>query len=229
MEQIKKYNYKDPLHQKGDPFGATEAKVAHVNAVIDEVNLISDSVSGFSGDISNLDSRVRVLETPVNSIKGNIRTIPNSSLFAIEIVENNTLIDSVSLQSAFQFKVLGDGSTYVFVVDQTIVVEAEQNGQTISANITNTNIQDFTIVDDWGLANIFNAVDKPFLGLSITPDYGFISGGGLSYLFTMYARILDLSALPDISGNRAPIPQISSNIPIIHFNLTFSTLDLTVV
>lgn len=222
MEQIKKYNYKDPLHQKGDPFGVTEAKVAHVNAVIDEVNSLTNSISGVADSVAGLDSRVRTLETPVFSIKGNIRTVPNNNtVFSIDIIENNTLIDNIGLQNALQFKPASPDGIYHLLINKSIAVEAEQDGQTISATIDSAIIKDFTIVDRWELSSIYGNDAQAFVGLAINPDYGNINAGGFIYLFTIYNKVI-------VSGatTRSAIPAIGGTSPIIEFNLTFSTLEV---
>jgi hypothetical protein len=89
MELIKKYNYEDPLHMKGDPFGAADAKVAHVNQLINEVNSNTTSITSLTGRVETLEN------TPGEYyITGYFQILPDST-FDTTIVRHNTPISNL--------------------------------------------------------------------------------------------------------------------------------------
>jgi hypothetical protein len=170
MEQIKKHNYKDPLHQKGDPFGATEAKVAHVNDVITEVN--------------NIDTRVTALEnapaheTTEYFINGAILHYPTGDL-VVTVDSHNTPVRNIDLsgvgadtfENVFYFGYAGNSTgigIYSFGVQNSMVVADLGSGEQ-SCEITNATISSIIINPDPQISVAFAASAKPYVSTAVVP------------------------------------------------------------
>ncbi len=226
MQLIKKYNYEDPLHMKGDPFGAADAKVAHVNQLITEVNSQTDnlnsSIDDLSSSVADLEGRVTDLESKY-FIKGFVRTVSNSSTFDIEVIDHNTPIDNSNgdLSDVLSFINMTDG-IYRLVVNLNTEIPIAIDNQYVPGQVTGIKVNTLNINDEWQLANIFNNVGKPFLGLSLQ----MYDAEEFGYLSLVYTRALNTATNP-VSGTRLEIPQIASSVKIINFHVVFSQFEVS--
>jgi hypothetical protein len=224
MEQIKKYNYNDPLHQKGDPFGATEAKVAHVNAVIDEVNLAKS-------DVLALDERVYTLENaPAPEaateyyINGAVIHFVNNYM-AVTVDSHNTPVRNIdhlglginSYEGVLGFQHSGNG-VYAFFFQGTSNIVADIGNGFETCDITQARLSSIIINPDPQVTIALNAAGKPYVGTAIVP---YPQADGVADSF-----IADLSVYAYSSGTNTStateIPQPNQARRIFNFQLKFS-------
>lgn len=218
MEQIKKYNYKDPLHQKGDPFGATEAKVAHVNDVITEVN--------------NIDTRVTTLENapaPQGSteyyINGGILHFADGT-FAVTVDSHNTPVRSqyngnydVYGQNANVFGFFGDTNgnfTLGFQNTQGIVADLNDGNGSQSCNITTAVPSLIVITPQSNLIDAYANASKAFITATVQT---YVQSTDLDSIADIVTYLYDPQGTKTMKGN---IPLPSGMRRIFEFQLRFS-------
>jgi hypothetical protein len=173
MELIKKHNYEDPLHMKGDPFGAADAKVAHVNQLITEVNSQTTSVD-------SLTSRVETLEnapapTSEYYVNGRILQYDDGSgnpLFLFNVDSHNTpltnTIDSFghnTFQGLFQLASSNVG-TYSLYTNFPIL-QIETTDGNVSAYFNYYTMTSCVITPTDQLYDSFAGANKALIGISV--------------------------------------------------------------
>jgi len=172
MELIKKHNYEDPLHMKGDPFGAADAKVAHVNQLIAEVNSNTTSVN-------DLIDRVETLENapaPTTEYYVNGRILQyeqnGNNVFLFNVDSHNTpltnTIDSFghnTFQGLFQFGSSNVG-TYTLYTNFPIL-EIETTDGDISVYFNYYKMTSFVVTPTDQLYDSFAGANKALIGLSV--------------------------------------------------------------
>jgi hypothetical protein len=224
MEQIKKYNYKDPLHQKGDPFGVTEAKVAHVNAVIDEVNLAKS-------DVVALDERVYTLENaPAPEaateyyINGGILHFSDGT-FAVTVDSHNTIVGTffngsynVYGESADVFGFFGDtNGNFVFIFQNTqgILADFDDGNGSQSSNITAAIPSSIIINAESNLVDAYATASKVFIIATVKP---YVQSQDLDFIADIrthaYDKVNNITVIADI-------PTPLSTRRIFNFQLKF--------
>lgn len=222
MEQIKKYNYNDPLHQKGDPFGATEAKVAHVNAVIDEVN--------------SIDTRVITLEnapapqTTEYFINGVIISAAGvDPAFYVSIYNHNTPIDNSDyfFQNVFAFQKSATGEYDLFVQGSGNLTANLGNGPE-TCNITHATISSVVFNFEKQLVIDFGIVGKALTAVSISPAMNTDAIEGFSMVKVVTHALGNPSAGIYVSG-RTDIPVTSAGMDAAVFNFQIKFSDFIVV
>ena len=180
MELIKKYNYEDPLHMKGDPFGAADAKVAHVNQLITEVNSQTASVDGLTNSVDDLTNRVETLEnapapTSEYYVNGRILQYDDGSgnpLFLFNVDSHNTpLTDTVdgalhnTFQGLFQFGSSNVG-TYSLYTNFPIL-EIETTDGTVNVYFNYYKMTSCVITPTDQLYDSFAGANKALIGISV--------------------------------------------------------------
>ena len=227
MEQIKKYNYNDPLHQKGDPFGVTEAKVAHVNAVIDEVNLAKS-------DVVALDERVYTLENAPEVateyyINGAIVHFVNNYM-AVTVDSHNTPVRNInhlglglnSYENVLGFQHAGNG-VYSFFFQGTSNIIADVGNGFEACDITVARLSSIIINPDPQVTIALNAAGKPYVGTTIVP---YPQADGVTDSFIADLSVYAYSSSTNSSG-ALELPPPNQMRRIFNFQLKFS--EFTVV
>jgi hypothetical protein len=158
---------------KGDPFGAADAKVAHVNQVITEVNSNTTSVN-------NLIDRVETLEnapaaTTEYYVNGRILQYDDGSgnpLFLFNVDSHNTpltnTIDSFghnTFQGLFQFGSSNVG-TYTLYTNFPILEIETTNGD-ISAYFNYYKMTSFVVTPTDQLYDSFAGANRALIGISV--------------------------------------------------------------
>lgn len=233
MEQIKKYNYNDPLHQKGDPFGATEAKVAHVNDVITEVN--------------SIDARVTTLEngsTPQATeyyINGAVIQRPTGDI-VVTVDSHNTPVRNIDLsgvgantfENVFYFAYAGNSTgigIYSFGVQNSMVVADLGSGEQ-SCEITKAKTSSIIINPDPQISFAFTSAGKPYVSTAVIP-YLNIDIIATSFIADVSVFALNIQQDPttktitSYSTQAIEIPSPNQSRRIFNFQLKFS--EFTVV
>jgi hypothetical protein len=224
MELIKKYNYEDPLHIKGDPFGAADAKVAHLNQLITEVDNQSTS-------ITDLTDRVETLENaPKEYYITGYFILDEDAIFRTSVVKHNTHItnldDSLTLyvpnQSSSKCKLIfGFSNEYEvgsFVLSDTQSGNLAVNGYEMSS---------FNIVPTKEVVDLFKDApfNAPLVDVVNSPDYL-----GDDYTINT-AVIAEINCRSFVGGSigYTTIPTaefISENIRFFKFEIRFSEISL---
>lgn len=210
MELIKKHNYEDPLHMKGDPFGAADAKVAHVNQLINEVN-------GNTASVDSLTSRVETLENTPGEyyITGYFQILPDAS-FNTAIIRHNTPISNlenclklyvpVSTQAPCNIIIgysnAGDVGNSILLTDQSGDY-AVSSYEMHSINLTPTRYM-VDLFSGWNLPLIDIVTSPDFNGTNYTvsePVISIIRSRALASGTITYTLMPDANALDGESGD----------------------------
>lgn len=232
MEQIKKYNYKDPLYQKGDPFGATEAKVAHVNAVIDELTTIDSEVVSIESRVTALENAPAPEAATEYYINGSVMSKPGgdgfgNAEFKIAVYSHNTPVRNLNNQfeNIITFQNSGSG-TYSLLFQGANITADLGNGEEL-CNVTRANISSVTVNFENQLAADFGSIGKAFINLSIDPD---LQTNAALYIIIATLRtytLLNTSGTFTTVRTDIPITTAAQFANVFNFQIKFS--EFTVV
>ncbi len=223
MELIKKYNYEDPLHMKGDPFGAADAKVAHVNQLITEVNSQTASVNSLTSRVETLENAPaptseyyvngRILQYEEN---GNPVFIFNVDAHNTPVVDSNDGNGHNTLQGLFQFMNGGSAGSYVCIMSGNVINIGTQEDQILAAfssfTLTSCVVQPLTT-----LYNQFNNANRAFNGISISSiDFSTGSQDQMPFWIDVMTTAVDTDAQSPTFGYAITTPRDVPNNGILN-------------
>lgn len=225
MELIKKYNYEDPLHMKGDPFGAADAKVAHVNQLITEVNSQTTSVD-------SLTSRVETLEnapapTSEYYINGRIVSVAGQqqdASFYVYVENHNTPIvnNDGFFQAVLNFQ--SAGNSYLLTYSQ-LQFDADLGNGPVLSTLDGFKLKSCIINYENQLVNEFNTINRAFIGLGINP---YFTDNYNMFIVDVRTNTYNVGLGQTIFSNIPPT-QSGVDVNIMNFQLTFSEFNVSPV
>ncbi len=224
MELIKKHNYEDPLHMKGDPFGAADAKVAHLNQLITEVNSQTTSVD-------SLTSRVETLEnapapTSEYYVNGRIVSVAGQQepAFYVYVEDHNTPIVNSDgfFQAVLNFQ--NAGNNYILTYSQ-VQFDADLGDGPVVSTLDGFKLKNCIINYENQLVNEFSTAGRVFIGLSINPY--FIENENM-FMTNVATYVYNIGLGQTIFSN-IPATQVGVDVNIMNFQLTFSEFNVVSV